>query len=323
MKMGKWVAAVAAAVLWAGAAFAGTTVRVGHVLNPDHPWNVALEGLASELAAATEGRITLKIFHSAQLGNEKDLIEGLKMGTVDGALVGGSSFQSLDPKFGIEELPYAFATNEQAYKAFDGRLGEALFGILKSKGIVGLSWWENGFRHISNGRLPIEKPEDLAGIKIRVTPQKMRLDTFTALGASPMPIPFGELYSALQQGVVDAQENPLVIFVSNAFYEVQKHLSLTGHIWTSAVLCVGEDVWDGISEADRGTFLKLAAKWRDEERRMIREADSALVEEIRKKGVDVREVDKAPFREAVQPVWKSFEPVFGEELMKLVREAGE
>ena len=114
---------MSAAVLWAGAAFAGTTVRVGHVLNPDHPWNVALEGLASELAAATEGRVTLKIFHSAQLGNEKDLIEGLKMGTVDGALVGGSSFQSLDPKFGIEELPYAFATNEQAYKNI--YLGEA------------------------------------------------------------------------------------------------------------------------------------------------------------------------------------------------------
>lgn len=321
--MRKFGFAVVALLLLAVPAFAGTTIRVGHVLNPDHPWNVALEGLASELAGATEGRVTLKVFHSAQLGNEKDLIEGLKMGTIDGALVGGSSFQSLDPKFGIEELPYAFASHEQAYRAFDGKLGEVLFGILKGKGIVGLAWWENGFRHISNNKRPIDKPEDLAGVKIRVTPQKMRLDTFTALGASPMPIPFGELYSALQQGVVDAQENPLVIFVSNAFSEVQKHLSLTGHIWTSAVLCVGTDVWDRISEEDRRAFLTLAAKWRDEERRMIREADAALVEEIRKKGVDIREVDKAPFREAVQGVWKSFEPTFGEELMKLVREAGE
>ncbi|GHS94124.1 C4-dicarboxylate ABC transporter substrate-binding protein [Synergistales bacterium] len=309
--------------IWSGVSYAATTIRVGHVLNPDHPWNVALVGLAEELEKATEGRVLLKIFHSSQLGNEKDLIEGLTMGTIDGSLVGGSSFQSLDPKFGIEELPYAFATNAQAYKAFDGKLGELLFGILNEKGIVGLSWWENGFRHISNNKRPVEKPSDLEGIKIRVTPQKMRLDTFTALGASPMPIPFGELYSALQQGVVDAQENPLSIFVSNAFGEVQKHLSLTGHIWTSAVLCVNADVWAKLSDADKSAFRALSAKWRDEERKMIRDADASLVETIRKAGVDVREIDKSAFREAVQSVWKSFEPDFGSELMRLVREAGQ
>ncbi len=316
-----WTAALFL-LIWVGAAGAEVTIKIGHVLNPDHPWNAALTGLAKDLAEQTGGRVQLKIFHSSQLGNEKDLIEGLKMGTIDGALVGGSSFQSLDPKFGIEELPYAFATNAQAYEAFDGELGNLLFDILKKKGIVGLSWWENGFRHISNNKRPIEKPADLQGIKIRVTPQKMRLDTFTALGASPMPIPFGELYSALQQGVVDAQENPLVIFVSNAFSEVQKHLSLTGHIWTSAILCVGVDVWDKLSAEDKQTFSVLAAKWRDEERKMIRDADTQLVEEIKKKGVDVREVDKAAFRDAVQSVWKDFEPVFGEDLMNLIREAG-
>lgn len=319
-----WIAALLL-FLWSGSASAATTIKIGHVLNPDHPWNLALTGLAEDLAKATDGRVELKIFHSSQLGNEKDLIEGVKMGTVDGALVGGSSFQSLDPKFGIEELPYAFATSEQAYKAFDGKLGELLFDILKKKGIVGISWWENGFRHISNNKRPILKPADLEGIKIRVTPQKMRLDTFTALGASPMPIPFGELYSALQQGVVDAQENPLVIFVSNAFYEVQKNLTLTGHIWTSAVLCVGADVWDKLSDEDKKTFLTLSAKWRDEERKMIRDADASLVEEIKKKGVDVRELtdgEKAAFRDAVQSVWKDFEPAFGEEMMNLVREAG-
>ncbi|MDR1740262.1 MAG: DctP family TRAP transporter solute-binding subunit [Synergistaceae bacterium] len=296
-------------------------IRVGHVLNPDHPWNVALVGLADDLSKATDGRVELKIFHSSQLGNEKDLIEGLTMGTIDGALVGGSSFQALDPKFGIEELPYAFATNEEAYKAFDGPLGAALFAILADKGVVGLSWWENGFRHISNNKHPIEKPADLVGIKIRVTPQKMRLDTFTALGASPMPIPFGELYSALQQGVVDAQENPLAIFVSNAFGEVQKYLSLTGHIWTSAVLCVNSDVWAKVSNSDKEAFLTLAAKWRDAERKMIRDADANLVATIRASGVTVSEVDKKPFRDAVQPVWKEFEPVFGAELMELLRAA--
>ena len=110
--------------------------------------------------------------------------------------------------------------------------------------------------------------------------------------------------------------------LSNAFAEVQKHLSLTGHIWTSAILCVGVDVWDKLSAEDKQTFSVLAAKWRDEERKMIRDADTLLVEEIKKKGVDVREVDKAAFRDAVQSVWKDFEPVFGEDLMNLIREAG-
>ena len=301
---------------------AAVTVRIGHVLNPDHPWNIGLMGLAEDVEKGTEGRVVLRIFHSSQLGNEKDLIEGLTMGTIDAALVGGSSFQSLDPKFGIEELPYAFASSEQAYKAFDGKLGDILFGILEQNGVVGLSWWENGFRHISNNKHPIEKPADLAGIKIRVTPQKMRLDTFTALGASPMPIAFGELYSALQQGVVDAQENPLAIFVSNGFGEVQKHLSLTGHIWTSAVLCVNSGVWKKVSDADKAMFRTFAAKWRDAERKMIRDADTNLVEEIRKAGVDVREVDKMAFREAVKSVWASFEPQFGADLIELIREAG-
>ena len=298
------------------------TVKIGNVLNPDHPWNVALNGFAQEVEKATAGRVVVKVFPSSQLGNEKDLIEGLRMGTVDGGLIGGSSFQSLDPKFGIEELPYAFANHEQAYKAFDGKLGEALFDILGKKGVVGLSWWENGFRHISNSKKPILVPEDLKGLKIRVTPNKMRLDTFNALGASPMPIPFGELYSALQQGVVDAQENPLAIFFSNGFSEVQKHLSLTSHIWTSAILCVNKDVWKKVSDADKKLVLEIAAEWRDEERKMIRASDDELVAKIKEKGVDVRTVDTAAFRAAVRDVWKAYESVFGKDLLDLVEEAG-
>ena len=136
------------------------------------------------------------------------MVEGLTLGMIDGGLIGGGSFQSIDERFGIEALPYAWPTHEAAYKAFDGKLGEFLFKLLNEKGIEGLAWWENGFRHITNNKKPIVKPEDLKGLKIRVTPDKMRLDTFKLLGAAPMAINFGELYSALQQGVVDGQENP-------------------------------------------------------------------------------------------------------------------
>jgi tripartite ATP-independent transporter DctP family solute receptor len=314
------VAALFVTVFPAQAAFAAPlTVKVGHVLNTDHNWHVCLEGWAKDVRDQTNGRVEIKIFPSSQLGSEKDMVEGLRMGTVDAGLIGGSSFQNLDAKFGIEELPYAFDTYEAAYKVFDGFVGDELFKILDAKGIKGLSWWENGFRHITNNKRPILTPEDLKGVKIRVTPNKIRLDTFNTIGASPMPIAFGELYSALQQGVVDAQENPLSIFYSNAFYEVQKYLSLTQHIWGSALLSVNQRVWKKISREDQEIMQKSAHVWRDRQRQMVQDADKQMIELIRAKGVNVNEVDKKPFREAVAPVWKEFEPVFGKDLMEQMR----
>lgn len=303
-------------------AAAQTTIKVGHVLNQDHSWNVCLLGFAEEVKTATEGRVLIEVFPGAQLGNEKDVIEGLVMQTVDGGLIGGGSFQSIEPKFGIEALPYAWPTHEAAYNALDGELGAYLFAILEKQGVVGLSWWENGFRHMTNNQRPIQKPEDLKGLKIRVTPDKMRLDTFNALGASPMPINFGELYTALQQGVVDGQENPYAIIYSSSFFEVQKYLSPTGHIWGSALLCVNSSVWGKLSKDDQAVVMELAAKWRDEQRRQTREQEAEFLAKLKEKGMQVAEVDKAAFQKSVQGVWTQYEDVFGKELMDLVRKYG-
>lgn len=303
--------------------FAAVEIKIGHVLNSDHAWHTNLEGFAKDVAAETEGRVVVKVYPSAQLGNEKDVIEGLTLQTIDGGLIGGGSFQSIEPKFGIEALPYAWKDHQTAYNAMDGEIGEMLLGILGSKGIKGLAWWENGFRNITNSKKPIVVPADMEGLKIRVTPDKMRLDTFNTLGASPMPINFGELYTALQQGVVDAQENPLAIIYSSAFYEVQKYLSLSGHIWGSALLCVNSSVWNKLSDQDKAIVEKLAMKWRDREREQIMAQEQDFLKKLAEKGMEINEVDKAAFKEAVQPVWQEYEPVFGKELMDLVRKYGE
>ena len=179
------------------------------------------------------------------------MVEGLTLGMIDGGLIGGGSFQSIDERFGIEALPYAWPTHEAAYKAFDGKLGEFLFKLLNEKGIEGLAWWGERLPPHHEQQEAHRKAEDLKGLKIRVTPDKMRLDTFKLLGAAPMAINFGELYSALQQGVVDGQENPYAIIYSNAFNEVQKYLSKTGHIWGSAILCVNSNIWSQISTRTR------------------------------------------------------------------------
>lgn len=314
--------ALAATALFAASGFAATTIKIGHVLNTDHSWHKNLAGFANDVKKETEGRVTIQLYPSGQLGNEKDMVEGLTFGTVDGGLIGGGSFQSIDPKFGIEALPYAWPTHEAAYKAFDGKLGKYLFDLLGKKGIVGLAWWENGFRHITNNKKPIVKPEDLKGLKLRVTPDKMRLDTFKLLGAAPMAINFGELYSALQQGVVDGQENPYAIIYSNAFNEVQKYLSKSGHIWGSAVLCVNSDVWNKLSAKDKETVRKLAQKWCAAQRKETIKEENEFLDKLKAKGMKVNDVDKAAFQKAVQPVWKSYESTFGKELMDMVHEYG-
>jgi len=302
--------------------FAAVEIKIGHVLTTDSAWHVNLEGFAKEVAEKTEGRVVFKIYPGSQLGNEKDLIEGLMLQTIDGGLIGGGSFQSIDPRFGVEALPYAWKDHQTAYKAMDGEIGKFLLGILESKGIKGISWWENGFRHITNNKRPIVVPKDMEGLKIRVTPDKMRLDTFKALGASPIPINFGELYTALQQGVVDAQENPLGIIYANAFYEVQKYLSLSGHTWGSALLCFNSSAWKRIPDKDKPVVEAIANKWRDRERQQIINEESDMLAKLKEKGMKVNEVDKEAFKAAVQPVWKDYESVFGKDLMELVRKYG-
>lgn len=294
------------------------TIRLGHVLSESHSWHVAGKGFADDVARETEGRVKIELFPGGQLGSETEVIEGLQIGTMHAGIIGSGSFQAIEPKMGIVELPYAWPSREKAFTAFDGDLGQSLADLLSQKNIVVLSWWENGYRHVTNSKLPITKPEDLSGLKIRVTPDKVRLDTFIALGAEPAPLAFGELYSALQQGVFDAQENPLSIIHGSSFFEVQKYLSLTGHVWGAACLVVSKPIWDQVSAEDRQIVLKAAAKWRDEQRAMITASDADFIAKLKEKGMEVNEVDTAPFVEKVQPVWKSQEAVFGADMMQLL-----
>ena len=300
---------------FATSVLAETTIRLGHVLADSHSWHLAATSFAKEVADKTEGRVKVEVYPSGQLGSEKEVIEGMQIGTMDAGVIGSGSFQFVEPKFGIIEMPYAWTSREQAFAALDGKLGEELAALLQPKGIEVLAWWENGFRNITNNVRPIVKPEDLSGIKIRVTPDKVRLATFEALGAQPAPLAFGELYSALQQGVFDAQENPLSIIESSSFYEVQKYLSMTGHIWGAACLTVSSIAWSQLSPEDQATVKEAAVKWGNEQRKMVAESEIALIEKLKAKGMQFNEVDKAAFVEALAPIWDSQKDVFGAELL--------
>ncbi len=294
---------------------ADTTIRLGHVLADSHSWHKAATSFAKEVAEKTDGRVKIEIYPSGQLGTEKEVIEGMQIGTMDAGVIGSGSFQFVEPKLGIIEMPYAWTSREQAFAALDGKLGEQLAGLLKPKGIEVLAWWENGFRNITNNVRPVGKPEDLKGLKIRVTPDKVRLATFEALGAQPAPLAFGELYSALQQGVFDAQENPLSIIESSSFYEVQKYLSMTGHIWGAACLTVSTIAWSQVSPEDQAIVKEAAVRWGNEQRKMVAESELELLEKLKANGMQVNEVDKAAFVKALEPIWESQKETFGADLL--------
>lgn len=310
--------AFAALASFATAADAQVEIRLGHVLPEAHSWHVAATGFADEVAEKTEGRVAIEVFAGGQLGSEKEVIEGMQFGAVQAGVIGSGSFQYIEPKMGIIEMPYAWTSREQAFTALDADLGDALEALLDPKGMVVLSWWETGFRNITNNTRPIEKPADLEGLKIRVTPDKVRLATFEGLGAEPAPLAFGELYSALQQGLFDAQENPLSIIDAASFFEVQKYVSKSEHIFGAASLTMSKMTWDQISEEDQTIVLEAAQHWAEEQRTMAAEAEASLVATLEGKGMAFNEVDKAAFVEAVAPIWESQAEVFGPELLEIL-----
>lgn len=310
-----------AATLWTPFPAGALTLKLGHVLPAEHSWHICATGFAEDVKKGTQGRVEIKVFPNSQLGSETAMIEGLQLGTIEMGLIGGASFQNIEPKMGVEGIPYAWADHQHAYRAFDGELGRRLAGLLDRKGVKILAWWENGFRHVTNNKRPIHTPEDLKGLKLRVTPDKIRLDTFKALGALPVPMAFSELYSALQQGTVDGQENPFAIIYSNHFYEVQKYLSLTNHIWSSATLDIAKPVWEKISPEDQQVMIKAAYAWRDRQRKMVQESSEDFLNKLKAKGMQVNVPQNELFKKAVAPVWKQYEDVFGKEFFDLIEKA--
>lgn len=307
-----------AALAPAAALAESVSIRLGHVLPESHSWHKAATGFAEDVKARTEGRVQIDVYPSGQLGSEKEVIEGLQFGSVQAGLIGSGSFQSIEPRVGIIEMPYAWSSREQAFAALDGELGAALAGMLEDKGLKVIGWWENGFRNITNNTRPIETPADLEGLKIRVTPDKVRLATFEGLGAEPAPLSFGELYSALQQGLFDAQENPLAIIHSASFFEVQKYVSLSEHIWGAATLTLSNQVWNKLSQEDQAIVAEAAAEWGGKQRAMVAEANDALIAQLKAEGMEFNTVDKAAFAEAVAPIWERQKDVYGAELLSIL-----
>lgn len=298
-----------------------TTIKVGHVLAPDHPYTIALKRFAEIVDKKTAGKLKVNVFHSSQLGNERDMIEALQLGTQQMALVSTAPLAGFTKQFLVLDLPFIFNDYKGAYKVLDGEIGQNLLKTLESQGIVGLTYWENGFRHVTNSKRPIQKPEDLASLKIRLMENPIHMDTFKAMGANPLPMAFGELFTALQQKTIDAQENPVTIIWTSRFYEVQKYCSLTGHFYAAAPLLVSKKFMDGLPADQQKALKEAAVEAREYERELLAQQNKDFISKLKEKKMEVIEVDKGPFKEAVKKVWAQYEATIGKDLIQKVVDA--
>ncbi len=294
------VAAAAALPTWAQAQ--AVKLTLGHGAAPGNPRHEASVRFAEVVKARSGGRIEVTVAPSAQLGDDAAMVTALRTGALDISANSQGAVANAVPEYAAFGMPFLFASLPEAWKLLDGPLGRELADKSAEKGMVVLGYWDNGIRHMSNSRKPLHRPEDLKGMKMRTPPDAVTVDIMQALGAEAQQIRFAELYVALQQGVVDGQENPIMNIHASKLYEVNRFISLTGHKYEMTPLLMSKRTWDRLSEADRQVLMEAAAEATALQRKLSQESEDKLLADLKTKGVQVNVADKAAFEAATAQV---------------------
>jgi tripartite ATP-independent transporter DctP family solute receptor len=291
-------AALASIAIITPARAADFDIKFGSDLPQEHPVNVRTVEAFGRITKATKGRVTGKVFPASVLGSDASMISQLRSGAVEMLAMPGA-FLTFSPLASIENLAFAFKDRDTVFKAMDGDLGKVIRDDIASKGgVICLDKiWENGFRDITTSTKPIHVANDLAGLKIRVSPGKIRIDTFQSLGASPTPIALSELYTSLQTHVVDAQENPLVLIDQQKFYEVQKYVSLSEHIWSGYWTLVNQDVWNRMGSSIQAIMSKEMSAATLAARNDMTNMNTSVADQLTRLGMKFNTVDKQSFKQ--------------------------
>jgi len=301
------------------------TVKFGHVAPPYHGMSRGVEAFAEYVKEKTGGAIEISTFPFAQLGTETSMTEQVQTGTLEMAAITTAVLQSYVPQVGLTDLPFVFPDRETAYAVLDDpEVREKIFSCLPARGLVGIGWMENEFRDLTNSKREIRKPEDMAGLKIRVMKSAMAIDTFKELGASPVDLPFSELYSALQNGTIDAQENPLLTSIMVKATEVTKYVTRTHHMLTECIIIVGVDFWDRLSPEQQKVFeeaARVALEVNREENvqlsKKLPQSGLSIEAYCRQEGIQVTELtpeEKAAFKNKMTQVWGKYRKKIGADL---------
>lgn len=303
-----------------GTAHAQTNIRLANTLSANDTHNVAARHMAELVVKKTGGKVTMSVHPAGELGNDGAILEGVRLGSIDLALTGNPFFTQFAPRLNVMDLPFLFRDTAHAHKVMDSPIGSELLKDLEKNRMKGLAFWEIGFRHITNSKRPIRTPDDLKGIKIRTTPNKAHIEAFKLWGANPTPMAFTELYLALQTGAVDAQENPINNIYANRMYEVQKHVSLTGHAYTASIIVMNLAKFNGMPADQQKAIAEAANEAALFQRDLNAKQEGENLAKIRAAGLEVVDkVNAAPFRQmAYEPVTKTYTDQFGREVVERI-----
>ncbi len=319
----KFAPLAAAAALAAGlitSALAQTTMRMSISASATSHQGVAIEHMAKEVEKRTNGRIKIQNFFSGALGGERESVEAVQLGTQELTLSSTGPIPNFVPDTKILDIPFLFRDKAHAHAVLDGPIGAEMLTKFDSKGFKALVWAENGVRHMTNNKRPVNVPEDLKGLKVRTMENPVHIAAYKGFGIVPTPMAFPEVFAALQQGTVDGQENPLSVIMMGKLDQVQKHLTLTGHVYSPALILMNKAVWEKLPAADQKIFMDVAKEAVKVNRAKVAEDDANGVADLRKKGMLIVEnPDKAKFVAALGPVNAEFEKQFGKAAIDKIR----
>lgn len=299
-------------------------MKFGSINTKDRSITLAMNKFAEQVEKETNGGIKVEVFPDSQLGGERDNFEGLQLGSLQASIISTAVTSTFSPNMSILDLPFLFKDHDSAYRVLDGEIGDTLLTELSDQGVIGMNFWENGYRYLTNSVKEVKSPEDLKGLKIRTMESSIHLDMWKELGAIPTPMAFPELFSALQQGTVDGQENPYVVTATNRFYEVQDYLTVTQHVYGANIFMISKTFWDTLSEKEKDIISKAGEEAKEYQRVVEQQQANELLGLLKEKGMKITELsveEKQKFIEKVQPVYEKYSKEIGEDLVGKLLEA--
>lgn len=298
-------------------------LRMSYVNVKEHPHGAGAQRFSELVSKKSNGKLTIRLYPGGTLGSDMQTVSAMQGGTIDLSVMVPGSLAGVSKDFGLFDLPFMFRTAEEADALLDGPFGAKLNAILPSKGLVGLSYWDHGFRNFTTGKKPIVTVEDFQGLKLRVQQIPIYLDMLKALGANPVPLPFPELYGALESRAVDGQENPLTSIVGSRLHEAQKFLSITRHTYNPLVVVASKKSWDKLTDSEQKILVDSANESKPYQRKVSRDAEAVALETIKASGVKVNELSATEIermRQKVAPVAEKFAKDTSEGLSNDLRE---
>jgi len=321
------VFAVLMVLTWTGPTAAAeykATLKLASTQNMDHPYMVGAQKFADLMKERTNGRITVKLYPSNQLGKgEREMTEGIQQGAIDLLVTSTGPLGGFSPSINILDFPFLFRDFKHVDLVLDGAIGQRLLDDFGKANIKALAFWENGFRHLTNSKGPVKKVEDGKGLKIRTMENKVHLAAWKAAGLNPTPMAWGEVFTALQQRVIDGQENPIAVFYSNKLWDAgQKYFSFSAHVYSPSPFLMSPKAFNAMPKEDQKLVLKTALEVAKFQRKLNRDAEEAKLQDMAKQGVTVtRDVDRESFKKAMAPVYEQFSAQFSKAEIEAIMNA--